>query len=258
MGGLSIWHWLIVLLVVVLIFGTKKLRNIGQDLGGAVKGFKEGMKTPEEAASARRRCAAAVADSRQDDRRRSEEGNDEVVGARHAAPRGAVIMFDIGFSEIVVIAVVALIVIGPERLPKAARTMGHLFGRLQRYVNDVKADINREIELDELRKLQKEVQTAASELKSSVESAAQDVETGVRDVERELNAAGHRARNGAPCRARRRCRMSRAASSPMPHPRSRRARRAARLRQDLMSCKRLRPQASRKPSSPTSSSCARG
>ena len=48
MGGLSIWHWLIVLLVVVLIFGTKKLRNIGQDLGGAVKGFKEGMKAPDE------------------------------------------------------------------------------------------------------------------------------------------------------------------------------------------------------------------
>jgi len=47
MGGLSIWHWLIVLLVVVLIFGTKKLRNIGQDLGGAVKGFKEGMKSTE-------------------------------------------------------------------------------------------------------------------------------------------------------------------------------------------------------------------
>ena len=48
MGGLSIWHWLIVLLVVVLIFGTKKLRNIGQDLGGAVKGFKDGMKSEEE------------------------------------------------------------------------------------------------------------------------------------------------------------------------------------------------------------------
>jgi sec-independent protein translocase protein TatA len=48
MGGLSIWHWLIVLLVVVLIFGTKKLRNIGQDLGGAVKGFKEGMKSPAD------------------------------------------------------------------------------------------------------------------------------------------------------------------------------------------------------------------
>ena len=55
MGGLSIWHWLIVLLVVVLIFGTKKLRNIGQDLGGAVKGFKEGMKTPEGEATPRRR-----------------------------------------------------------------------------------------------------------------------------------------------------------------------------------------------------------
>ena len=53
MGSFSIWHWLIVLLVVVLIFGTKKLRNIGQDLGGAVKGFKEGMKGSEEEAAAK-------------------------------------------------------------------------------------------------------------------------------------------------------------------------------------------------------------
>jgi len=97
-------------------------------------------------------------------------------------------MFDVGFSEIVVIAVVALIVIGPERLPKAARTLGHLFGRLQRYVNDVKSDISREIELDELRKLQKQVQTAAADLKSSVESTARSVESGVREVERDLNA----------------------------------------------------------------------
>jgi sec-independent protein translocase protein TatA len=52
MGSLSIWHWLIVLVVVVLIFGTKKLRNIGQDLGGAVKGFKEGMKGAEDEADA--------------------------------------------------------------------------------------------------------------------------------------------------------------------------------------------------------------
>ncbi len=51
MGSLSIWHWLIVLVVVVLIFGTKKLRNIGQDLGGAVKGFKEGVKGSEDAAA---------------------------------------------------------------------------------------------------------------------------------------------------------------------------------------------------------------
>ena len=58
MGGLSIWHWLIVLLVVVLIFGTKKLRNIGQDLGGAVKGFKEGMKSGETEADAAKAAPA--------------------------------------------------------------------------------------------------------------------------------------------------------------------------------------------------------
>ena len=79
-------------------------------------------------------------------------------------------MFDIGFSELMVIAVVALIVIGPERLPKVARTMGHLFGRLQRYVNDVKADINREIELEELRKMRDSMQKAASEMQSTVDA----------------------------------------------------------------------------------------
>jgi sec-independent protein translocase protein TatB len=98
-------------------------------------------------------------------------------------------MFDIGFSEIVVIAVVALIVIGPERLPKTARTLGHLFGRLQRYVADVKADINREIQLDELKKLQQEVRQAASEIETSVSAVARDVESGVRNVQSELNAA---------------------------------------------------------------------
>lgn len=77
-------------------------------------------------------------------------------------------MFDIGFSEIVVIAVVALIVIGPERLPKVARTLGHLFGRMQRYVNDVKSDISREMDLDELRKLQATVQDAAQAIQHTV------------------------------------------------------------------------------------------
>jgi sec-independent protein translocase protein TatA len=51
MGSFSIWHWLIVLVIVMLVFGTKKLRNIGSDLGGAVKGFKDGMKTGDEAAA---------------------------------------------------------------------------------------------------------------------------------------------------------------------------------------------------------------
>ena len=99
-------------------------------------------------------------------------------------------MFDIGFSEIVVIAVVALIVIGPERLPKVARTLGHMFGRLQRYVNEVKADINREMELEELRKLQSQVQSAARYIEQSMSHAAQSVESGVRSVEAELNQGG--------------------------------------------------------------------
>ncbi|HET8877512.1 MAG TPA: Sec-independent protein translocase protein TatB [Casimicrobiaceae bacterium] len=102
-------------------------------------------------------------------------------------------MFDIGFSEIVVIGVVALVVIGPERLPKTARTVGLLFGRLQRYVNDVKADISREMELDELRRLQSEMQGAARDLESTVKGAANDMAAGVRSVESELNAAASQA-----------------------------------------------------------------
>ena len=96
-------------------------------------------------------------------------------------------MFDIGFSEIVVIAVVALIVIGPERLPRTARMLGHMFGRLQRYVNEVKADINREMELDELRRLKQEVKGAATEFERSVQSAASDFHSSVRSVEQQLN-----------------------------------------------------------------------
>ena len=60
MGSLSIWHWLIVLVVVVLIFGTKKLRNIGADVGGAVKGFKEGMKSEEDKSQPKAEIAATA------------------------------------------------------------------------------------------------------------------------------------------------------------------------------------------------------
>ncbi|MEF8715094.1 MAG: Sec-independent protein translocase protein TatB [Accumulibacter sp.] len=77
-------------------------------------------------------------------------------------------MFDIGFSEMIVIAIVALVVIGPERLPKVARTAGHMLGRLQRYVNDVKSDINREMQLDELKKLQSEIQESARSVEQSL------------------------------------------------------------------------------------------
>jgi len=78
-------------------------------------------------------------------------------------------MFDIGFTELLVIGLVALIVIGPERLPRLARTLGHLAGRLQRYVSDVKADINREMELEELRKMRDTVQDAATSIETSVQ-----------------------------------------------------------------------------------------
>lgn len=87
-----------------------------------------------------------------------------------------------------VIAVVALIVIGPERLPRVARTMGHLFGRLQRYVNDVKADINREIELDELRKFKSTFEDAARGFESSVNSTVGSVQSEVAKTESELNS----------------------------------------------------------------------
>jgi sec-independent protein translocase protein TatB len=85
-------------------------------------------------------------------------------------------MFDIGFSEIMVIAVVALIVIGPERLPKVARTLGHLFGRMQRYVNDVKSDISREMELEELRALQTEMKDAAKSFETTVHKELSETE----------------------------------------------------------------------------------
>jgi sec-independent protein translocase protein TatB len=88
-------------------------------------------------------------------------------------------MFDIAFSELLVIAVIALLVIGPERLPKVARTAGIMFGRLQRYVNDVKADIQREIELDELKKL-----------RSQFEDAARSVEQSVGEVDKQVRAVG--------------------------------------------------------------------
>lgn len=96
-------------------------------------------------------------------------------------------MFDIGISEIAVIAVVALVIIGPERLPKVARTVGTLLGRAQRYVNDVKAEVNREMELDELRKLQTEMQDAARGIQEQVSTAGAEMQTAVHDMEKQLN-----------------------------------------------------------------------
>ena len=95
-------------------------------------------------------------------------------------------MFDFGFSELMLIAVVALVVLGPERLPKVARTAGHLLGRLQRYVNDVKTDINREMQLDELRKMQQQIETSARDFETSAHKELTTVET---DLNRAIASA---------------------------------------------------------------------
>ncbi|RSZ58252.1 Sec-independent protein translocase subunit TatB [Massilia atriviolacea] len=95
-------------------------------------------------------------------------------------------MIDLGLSKLAIIGVVALIVIGPEKLPKVARMAGTLYGRAQRYLHDVKSEVSREIELDELRNLQKEVQETAQSFKDSVENTIaqniDDVEAAWRDL----------------------------------------------------------------------------
>jgi len=91
-------------------------------------------------------------------------------------------MFDVGFSELMIIALVALIVIGPERLPKVARTLGNLYGRLQRYVNDVKADINREMELDSLRNFKQEFENAAHSVESGIREELIKSETSLNSI----------------------------------------------------------------------------
>src|SRR5450759_3746690 len=95
-------------------------------------------------------------------------------------------MFDVGFSELVIIGVVALVVIGPERLPKVARTAGLLFGRFQRYVSNVKADLQREMDSAELGKLKNEVQDAARSIEESVNQQAQSVESEARALQESL------------------------------------------------------------------------
>ncbi|MGZ8263497.1 MAG: Sec-independent protein translocase protein TatB [Burkholderiales bacterium] len=91
-------------------------------------------------------------------------------------------MFDLSFGELAMIGAVALIVLGPERLPKVARTLGHLFGRMQRYVNDVKADISREMELEELKRLQTTIQDAASSFEQSVTREVNAAQTDLQKI----------------------------------------------------------------------------
>jgi sec-independent protein translocase protein TatB len=96
-------------------------------------------------------------------------------------------MFGVDFSEILVIMVVALIVLGPERLPKVARTMGEWVGRVQRYVNRIKMDVNSSMELEELRELERKVKAEKEALERSVQQAGNDINHEVQKLEKELD-----------------------------------------------------------------------
>jgi sec-independent protein translocase protein TatB len=91
-------------------------------------------------------------------------------------------MFDFSISELMVVMVVALIVIGPERLPKVARTLGHLWGRAQRYINGVKADIERDMAVEEFRQLQQQVKAEAGALEQSVKEVVQTADQQVQEI----------------------------------------------------------------------------
>jgi sec-independent protein translocase protein TatB len=96
-------------------------------------------------------------------------------------------MFDIGFGEMMVCAIVALVVIGPEKLPRVARTLGVLFGRLQRYVAQVKSDINREMDAADLGKVKTEFENAARSFQTEVEASARATESEVRELQTALD-----------------------------------------------------------------------
>ncbi|HSH91897.1 MAG TPA: Sec-independent protein translocase protein TatB [Ramlibacter sp.] len=91
-------------------------------------------------------------------------------------------MLDLGIEKMMVIGAVALIVIGPEKLPRVARTVGTLLGKAQRYVADVKAEVNRSMELDELKKMKETVETAARDVESSIHGGMSDVERSLADA----------------------------------------------------------------------------
>src|SRR5512143_1977078 len=99
-------------------------------------------------------------------------------------------MIDFGFDKIALIGAVALIVIGPEKLPRVARTVGHLLGKAQRYVADVKAEVNRSIELDELKKMKTEFESAARNVEQEVQSAATSFQTDWRQATAGLDNIG--------------------------------------------------------------------
>ena len=97
-------------------------------------------------------------------------------------------MIDFGFDKLALIGAVALIVIGPEKLPRVARTVGHMLGKAQRYVADVKAEVNRSIELDELKKMKTQFEDAARDVESSVRSEVEQAGAAIESGWSELSS----------------------------------------------------------------------
>ena len=150
---------LIILVVAIVIFGTSKLKNAGKDLGEAVKGFKKGMRDDD---------APPPADAERRDGTPKEEGRAR-RGRSGAHGRG---MFDVGFSELLIIGVVALLVLGPERLPHAARMAGAFLRRARNQWESVRAELERELEVERV--------------KADLDAAAQGVQAPVRELEQAL------------------------------------------------------------------------
>lgn len=95
-------------------------------------------------------------------------------------------MFDVGFSELIVIAMVALVVIGPERMPGVARTVGALVGRAQRYVNQLKADIQSEVDLDEFKRIKSTFYDAAKSIEQSVSQARDELDATAESINQSI------------------------------------------------------------------------
>ena len=124
-------------------------------------------------------------------------------------------MFDIGFSEMLMVAVVALVVIGPERLPGVARNIGRFAGRLQRYVHDIKRDFNREVEFEEIKRLQHEMETTVQSMQQSMRAVESTLQ---QEVQQHQVALSEALPNAAPATAPKKIAATATASEGHPAP----------------------------------------
>ena len=191
MGFGSVWHWLLVMLVLVLLFGSGKISGLMGDLAKGIKSFKKEMSEdgaeaeaepePEPAAQGDRaphgeaRCGQAETGRPGQGAARSDQVQVELTppsplrravrGESHGNICLLGPMFDIGWSELLVIAVVAIVVVGPKELPRLMRTFGHYMGKVRRMASDFQRQFEeavRDSELDEVRKAMHEVRATAS------------------------------------------------------------------------------------------------